>query len=172
MKISKQLSTKLSRPAAKNLAIAFCVVSFIGFLDATFLAVKFFLHEPVRCSLLEGCATVTSSAYAHLGPVPVALLGTIYYLAMFILSVHYLDTHDARRFLLTTKLAILGFCASLWFVALQIFIIQAICIYCMLSAISSTTLFILGFLIREKIDPLSKVSFFPRASDFRRHDSA
>ena len=44
-------------------------------------------------------------------------------------------------------MAVLGFLASLWFVYLQIFVIKALCEYCITSAIFATMLVLLAHLL-------------------------
>ena len=132
----------------KNLkTLSFLTLSLIGFLDASYLAVKHYLGEPVVCSLLEGCEEVLTSKYAIVAGVPVALFGVFYYLAVFILIILYCDTGKTQFLRFAAYLTILGFAASLWFVYLQLFVIGAICLYCMASAITSTILFMLGLFI-------------------------
>ncbi|OGF49097.1 hypothetical protein A3I36_04610 [Candidatus Giovannonibacteria bacterium RIFCSPLOWO2_02_FULL_45_28] len=132
----------------KNLkTLSFLTLSLIGFLDASYLAVKHYLGEPVVCSLLEGCEEVLTSKYAIVAGVPVALFGVFYYLAVFILIILYWDTGKTQFLRFAAYLTILGFAASLWFVYLQLFVIGAICLYCMASAITSTILFMLGLFI-------------------------
>lgn len=135
----------------KWLVPAILIVSFIGFSDATYLTVEHFLGNPITCSVLGGCLTVTSSSYATIGRIPVALLGSLYYAAVFILSVAYFDTKRREVLTLLAFVPIAGFLASLWFVYLQFFVIKAICLYCMISAISSTTLFGLGIYLLQCI---------------------
>ncbi len=135
-----------NKPAAPSnwLPITFLIVSAIGFADATYLTTKHFLGTPVACSILKGCEQVTTSPYSTIGGVPVALLGSLYYLTILILSVVYLDSRKNNILNIIAKITPLGFLASLYFVYLQIFVIKAICLYCMGSAITSTILFILG----------------------------
>lgn len=136
-----------SKPLLTKLAIAFLVISFIGFLDATYLTVQHYRGLPPECSIIKGCEEVATSEYAVVLGVPVALLGVIYYLAILILSIIYLDSKKESIIKLAALLTIAGLGASIWFVYLQLFIIKAICIYCMFSAATSTTLFILGLFV-------------------------
>ncbi len=131
----------------KRLALALLIISFFGFLDATYLAVKHYTGMPINCSILNGCDRVTASPYATIGPISVALLGAIYYLIIFVLVVLYLDTQRNRLIYSIAQLTVLGFLASLWFLYLQIFVIKAFCLYCLGSALSSTLLFIFGLII-------------------------
>jgi uncharacterized membrane protein len=135
-----------NKPAALSnwLPIAFLILGTIGFADATYLTTQHFLGAPVACSILKGCEQVTTSPYSVIFGIPVALLGSIYYLTILILSVIYLDSRKINILNFIAKITPLGFLASLYFVYLQIFVIKAICLYCMGSAATSTILFILG----------------------------
>jgi len=126
------------------------VVSAFGFVDATYLTTKHYLGEPVNCSILEGCEEVTGSIYSVMFGFPVALYGSIYYLMIFILSVLYLDTKREAIINFTAKLTSVGFAASIYFIYLQVFVIKALCLYCIFSALFSTILFILGMIIINK----------------------
>ena len=138
------LSETLSPNRARIIAIVFLIISFIGFLDSSYLTVQHYRGEPPSCAIFTGCETVAESKYAVAGPIPLALLGLLYYLAIFILTVAYFDTKKERLLLLAALLTIAGFLASLYFVYLQLFVIKAICLYCMISAASSTALFTFG----------------------------
>jgi len=116
----------------------------LGFLDATYLAVKHYTGGPINCSILNGCDKVVTSPYAVVLGVPVALAGAVYYLTLFLLAVVYVDGRRARFFRLAVFIAFAGFFASLWFVYLQVFILNALCLYCLFSAADSTVLSILG----------------------------
>lgn len=141
-----------NKPAAISnwLPIAFLILGAIGFIDATYLTTQHFLGTPVACSILKGCEQVTTSPYSIIFGIPVALLGSIYYLAILILSVIYLDSKKINILNIIAKITPLGFLASLYFVYLQIFVIKAICLYCMGSAATSTLLFILGMIYLAK----------------------
>lgn len=139
----------------KFIATVFVLIAFIGFLDSTYLAAKHYQGAPVICSVLEGCDKVTGSQYATIGSIPVALLGVVYYFGILFLALISLFSKDGEKYFnLLIFIAPIGFLASLWFVYLQIFVIKAICFYCMISAASSTLIFLMAlfFLVyRRKI---------------------
>lgn len=145
----ESLKTLLNKHWAtpRKFGIGFAVFSALGFLDATYLAAKHFFGVPITCGVFEGCETVTTSSYASIGPIPVALLGAIYYVMVFVATIAYLDTKREILLRFLAHFTILGFLASLWFVYLQVFVIGAVCIYCLGSAISSTVLFALGRIV-------------------------
>lgn len=136
----------------KWMVIGFLVISLLGFLDATYLTITHFSGGKLVCDTSGGCTAMTSNQYATIGPVPVALLGAIYYLLLFLLTVGYLDTKKEMILKMVAKITVIGFAMSLWFVFLQLVVLKQICWYCMVSATTSTLLFILGmiFLSRTK----------------------
>lgn len=137
----------------KWLAIAVLIVSVAGFLDAAYLTVEHYSGTIPPCSVVEGCETVLTSTWATVAGIPVALAGALYYLLIFVLSVIYLDTRSRSIGSWALKLTPLGFIASLWFLYLQAFVIEAFCLYCLGSAITSTLLFALGMsgLFRKQV---------------------
>lgn len=148
------LETPLVRPSPiipRWIVWSWLVFSFVGFLDATYLTVKHYTGGPINCSILNGCDKVATSSYAAVLGVPVALAGAVYYLFLFLLAVIYIDSSRARFFHLAVFTAFAGFLASLWFVYLQVFVLRALCLYCLFSAIDSTFLSLLGMVaLRSK----------------------
>lgn len=144
MQTLKNLFLKLSLPPNKFLAPVFAIFGFIGFLDASFLTFEHYRGDPLPCVIFTGCDTVTTSQYATIGGIPVALLGAIYYLAIFVLTIAYWDTKNPKFINTASLLTFVGFFASIYFVYLQLFVIHAICLYCVISATDSTILFIVG----------------------------
>lgn len=131
--------------------IAFAVVSFLGFLDATFLTIEHYNRGILPCYIFEGCDQVTTSVYSQVAGLPVALFGAIYYLAIFIATILFIDTKYKPILYVLIFLPIFGFLFSLGFLYLQIFVIKAICFYCVISAITSTTLFVFGLMTGAKL---------------------
>ena len=120
----------------------------MGFADSAYLTAKFYLGSPVTCRLLEGCETVTSSRYAVIGGVPIALAGAAYYLFFFLAAVWYADTKSSL-FFPAVRFTVIGFIVSLILIGIQVFILKAICEYCIFSAVMSTILFISAVVIRK-----------------------
>ncbi|MCL4403827.1 vitamin K epoxide reductase family protein, partial [Patescibacteria group bacterium] len=116
-------------------------LAFLGFLDATFLTASHYLRFPLPCSVLNGCEVVTTSVYSTLFGVPIALIGALYYLAMFVLSVAALERKRPRLLQPVFALSALGLAVSLVLVFIQLVVIGSICPYCMVSAITTTAVF-------------------------------
>lgn len=147
MMISKSSSTTLFQKIPKWIAIAFFITALIGFIDASFLAVEHYRGVAPPCSIVSGCEKVTTSRYAEIFGIPLALMGAIYYFALLVLTVVYFEAKKETILKIAGLITPVGFFASLYFIYLQLFVIGAICLYCMISAISSTILFILGIII-------------------------
>lgn len=134
----------------KIAAIVFLVVSAIGFLDATYLTIEHYRGGIPPCTT-AGCEIVLTSAQSEIAGVPVALLGSLYYLTLLVLSIAYLDSKKTAIIQFASYCTTAGFVASLYFVYLQLFVIKHICQYCMVSASTSTILFILGVYVIIKM---------------------
>ena len=128
------------------------LLSFIGFIDATYLAAKFYLCEPVTCLLFTGFDTVAQSPYATVMGIPISLPGALYYAAVFFLLVLYLDIRQNWIPRLLVSLTLLGFGVALYLTYLQVFIIKALCFYCLVSALDSTLLFGLSVWVIKKLE--------------------
>jgi len=131
---------------------SFLFFSAVGFADATYLVVKHFSGGPILCGDSGGCDVVTTSVYSTIFGIPVALLGALYYLTVFLLVIGYIDKKKEQLLTLASWFTWAGLVASIYFVILQLFVIGDICRYCMGSAATSTLLFITGmvYLVMQK----------------------
>lgn len=121
------------------------LVSSLGFIDATYLTITHFTRANVPCSVTHGCEVVLKSEYStFFGGIPVAILGSIFYLTIFLGAYFYWETKSRLYFKVTAAMTVFGVLFSAWFVYVQLGILHAICQYCMLSALTSTLLFCLG----------------------------
>ncbi len=141
------MSAKLS---SKLIAGIFALISFVGFLDATYLTILHYRGAVPTCIIVHGCSNVTTSKFSTVANIPVALLGSLYYLTVLVLAVAYFDSKKEIILKWISQLTIIGLVASAYFVFLQIFVIKYICIYCMASATTSTLLFITGRFVKPE----------------------
>ena len=142
-----QNSGFLAHRRHRRLFFGLLAVAPLGFLDAGYLAVEHFLNRVPPCSIVAGCEKVTTSQYSVIFGVPLALMGALYYLAIIVALILYLDLRRAWIIKWTARATAVGFVFSLYLVYLQLFVIKAICQYCMLSVLSSTGLFVIGLLV-------------------------
>ncbi|OHA18782.1 MAG: hypothetical protein A2664_04720 [Candidatus Taylorbacteria bacterium RIFCSPHIGHO2_01_FULL_46_22b] len=125
---------------------ALLLVSLFGFADTAYLTVKHFKGEIPPCVLFSGCDTVTSSSYSTIGPIPIALLGLLFYFAVFLLTLIFLDRRNNQALKLIFFAAIPAFLFSMWLLYVQLFVLHAACIYCMFSVLTSSLVFIVSTL--------------------------
>ena len=145
---SKMLLSKLLGSPTKK-AIFIGLFSFLGLIDASYLAAKHYTRTIPPCASVKVCEVVTTSQYATIGGISVALLGAIYYLAVLVISIAIIDTKSDRLKKFLARFSVIGLLASIWFISLQLFVIKALCLYCLVSAFSSTTIFITAFFLKK-----------------------
>lgn len=133
---------ELETPGLRKLPLAAGVVALVGLADSVYLSVKHFTAEPVPCSLVEGCEKVLTSPYAEVAGVPIAAAGAAGYFVAFALAV-LAAYGDERMWKIFGGLATLMAGFSLWLIYLQVFVIGAFCQFCLISAATSLTLFLI-----------------------------
>ena len=110
----------------------------IGISDAMYVAYGSYSGTQLWCPILDGCNTVVNSPYSRVLGMPMSYFGFIYYLFMFGLAARlaYEPASKSLRFRMVLYAA-LGAVSSAYFIYLQLGLIQAICSYCIISAIVS-----------------------------------
>jgi uncharacterized membrane protein len=111
----------------RSLRAAAGLVAVAGLAVAGYLTWVHFDDAALVCVAGGGCETVQESEYAEVAGVPVALLGLGAYAAILVLVAW--DSPTAR--LGAAMLALVGLVFSLYLLALQLFVIDAICIWCL-----------------------------------------
>ena len=111
----------------RTLRLAAGLVALAGVAVAGYLTWAHFADSTVLCVAGGGCETVQESEYAEIAGIPVAVLGLGAYATILALVVW--DSVGAR--LAAASLAFLGFLFSLYLLVLQLFVIEAVCIWCM-----------------------------------------
>lgn len=67
--------TLLNSLKTRWLQVLLLALSFLGFIDATYLTVVHYTGANLPCRIFDGCDTVTTSPYSMLGPVTAELGG-------------------------------------------------------------------------------------------------
>ncbi len=119
----------MSRATALRGATAAVATAGLGI--AAYLTVVHYTGAAPACAIAHGCEVVQSSAYAKLAGVPVALLGLIGY--VLILAGLLRDDETSRTATALVALGGAGF--SLWLTYVEVFRLEAICIWCVGSAV-------------------------------------
>jgi uncharacterized membrane protein len=120
----------VSGPAAR-LRAASAAVALVGLGIATYLTIVHYAGGTPVCAIAHGCEVVQRSAYAQVAGVPVALAGLAGYLALLVTLLR--DGENWRVASAFLALAGLGF--SAWLTWVEVGILNAICIWCVGSAL-------------------------------------
>ncbi|MDG5765876.1 vitamin K epoxide reductase family protein [Balneolales bacterium ANBcel1] len=143
--------------------IGFIVVAMLGWVASVILTAVHFWAIPLipAGADLPGSMQVITSQWAYVGPIPLATIGAIYYIAMIALGAFWLSTKNEQveRWLL--PVTALGFLASLGFVYLQLGVIGAICPFCMMSAAATTILLGIELFVKYRGGAASTPSVSP-----------
>jgi uncharacterized membrane protein len=117
--------------------IAMIALATLGLGVASYLTYTHYTNTVVLCSLSHGCETVQHSVYADLAGIPVALIGLAGY--VLILGSLLAPSSETTR-LITMTFTMIGFGFSAYLTYREIFSIEAICQWCVSSAIFMTML--------------------------------
>ena len=141
----------------KSLYYFFLAVILIGLADSMYLSLTVLLDISPVCGPLHGCETVAASPYSKLFGVPLAYLGTLYYAAGAVLAPFLLVSHFAR--ILGVLYGGVGTLLSLWFVYIQAVLIEAFCVYCLISAVATFAIVGLAVVIWKRGTLVSPPAF-------------
>jgi uncharacterized membrane protein len=117
------------------------VLALVGFADAAYLTATHYAESSVFCGASGGCETVLTSEFATLGPVPIALVGAVYYALASLLA--WTPAASWTRITAGALVALTGlaFAVSSVLFGIQAFQLHAWCRFCLVSAAITTLLF-------------------------------
>ncbi|MDX6688235.1 MAG: hypothetical protein QOF26_3594 [Baekduia sp.] len=125
------------------------VLAALGIGVAGYLVYVHYANIDPVCNIAHGCHKVQTSQYAKLAGVPVALLGLIGYVTL--LGALLAPGESAR--MLGALVALVGFGFSAYLTYRELFTIDAICQWCVASAILMTGLAIVCTLRLARVPP-------------------
>ncbi|HEY4633329.1 MAG TPA: vitamin K epoxide reductase family protein [Candidatus Limnocylindrales bacterium] len=124
-----------------RLGPAIAIGAVIGLAIATYLLYTRLTGGIPACGGSSGCETVALSEYATLLGLPVALYGVGYSGLVLLLALAWWRTGDRRAILAVYGLGFAGLLAVGYLTYLEIFVIGAICIWCVAYAVSVVATF-------------------------------
>ena len=130
-----------------KLPVAASLLALVGLADAVYLTVHHYTAEPVPCSIVEGCETVLTSAYAEIAGLPIAAFGALAYFVAFSLAILTVFGNRSMWLLFGVQSFIMA-AVSAYLVYLQGFVIGAFCQFCLISAATSIGLFVIYIISR------------------------
>ncbi|MAG60501.1 hypothetical protein CL619_01820 [archaeon] len=155
------LDKKLKEKIIPALMLVFTI---IGLMSAIYLTDLYYSTESsdTICDINStvSCTNLAQSEYSDIGPVPIALLGVVAYLAFLLISSLMLLPNFAKRICscLTSKnlakimliLTSIGMLFTVYLIAVEL-IIQILCLGCFISWIATGALWILSFIQYHKV---------------------
>jgi uncharacterized membrane protein len=126
------------------LRLALIVVSAAGIGVAGYLTYVHYQPHALICTTGGGCETVQDSKYAVLAGIPIAIFGLAAWIVALALTLW--NSELARTLTVALALAALAFAAYL--VILQLFVIDAVCVWCMANDVVLIPLFAVLALLR------------------------
>ncbi|MBM3151351.1 MAG: vitamin K epoxide reductase family protein [Chloroflexi bacterium] len=130
----------------KKLSLLTILLALLGALDALYLFVYKISSNDKMCLGSGDCATVNYSRYSEIAGIPVALLGLLAYLTIIILlSLALRKPALAGAInLLVFSLGLAGLVFSVYLTYIELAVIDAVCPFCVISAVLITLIFILS----------------------------
>jgi uncharacterized membrane protein len=122
------------------------ILSIIGLLDSLYLSWIEYSGKFALCGPIGNCESVNTSKYAQVYGIPLAYIGVIIY-TIFIFMLILEGKNDwlaEYGTLIMFGLTLIGVLFSIYLTYLEIWVIKAICPYCVVSAIVMVILFVLS----------------------------
>ena len=136
-----------SEGPARILAALLGVLSLAGIGVAGYLTYVHWFDKPIACAGFGTCAEVAQSDYAWIGGVPVAFLGLLGYVALTAVSAFWLrvgNRFDVWPLLAIWGMSVAGVAFSGYLTYVELFVIDAVCVWCVASAAIMTVMFLLA----------------------------
>lgn len=133
---------------SRRLWIAGVFLAILGAVDSAYLLWLKLSGQVAACQGIGDCEAVNSSRYAEMGGVPIALFGLLAYLlilALFFLEMRNPEWQDGLL-LANFGVALAGTLYSFYLTYLELFVLKAICPFCVVSAVIIIVLFIISLL--------------------------
>jgi len=126
-------------------ALLLLILVLAGIVDTGYLTYKHYFDSVVICStgFFGNCGTVLTSEYSVIFGIPLTLLGLLHYLwlgSLFLMA-YVLESVIYKRFAFIQSA--LGLVVSIYLTYLQFFVINALCQYCLFSALLSVVMYML-----------------------------
>ena len=116
---------------------AILVLALIGLVDAIYLTWVKLANQVAICGGVGDCETVNNSQYSELFGVPIAVFGGAAYLAILLFTL-FEDRYEILAEngpMLVFGISLAGVLYSAYLTYIEIYVLRAICPYCVLSAV-------------------------------------
>jgi uncharacterized membrane protein len=124
-----------------------CLLALGGMGAAGYLTYTHLANQAIVCGESLGCDIVAQSVYSQIAGVPIALLGLLAYIALFVLTMargRVPEDLNAHIPLAVFGISLIGVLFSAYLTYLELFVILAVCKWCVGSAVIMTVFFLLS----------------------------
>jgi len=138
-----------------KLPFAAALVALVGLADSIYLTIEHYQGATVPCGITGGCEIVLTSQYATIAGVPLSMLGAAAYFVAFSLAILAAYGNRSMWKLFGVQTTLMA-AFSIYLLYLQAFVISnsnvpwrdRFCQFCLLSAATSITLFMIAIFSR------------------------
>ena len=129
-------------------ALILAALDLVGLLIAGYLTIVELPAGGVPvCGPIKGCEEVALSEYSRIGGVPVAFFGVVLSVALLGLALAWWKTDIYGLLLAHYGLSLVGVLFDGYFLYLQVFVIQAVCVWCVMYEVSLLLRFLIAFAV-------------------------
>jgi len=135
-----------------TLLVLVLLLAVLGIADSAYLTHAAVTGNALACGIagLDGCNVVAQSTYSKLLGIPLAEYGLVFYGAVLLLAIIAFTRPSklVRNALLL--FGVVGALFSLYFIVLQVFVIKALCVYCLGSFVLATLICAFTYLVWKR----------------------
>lgn len=144
----KQSSGKTTKPFDRSLRLASIVLAVLGAADSLYLLILKYSHNDKMCLGSGDCSTVNLSSYSEIYGIPISLLGLLAYLVLVAILVlePRLQILRENGALAAFGIGLAGVGYSAYLTYVELYVIHAVCPFCVFSAVAMTLIFILAII--------------------------
>lgn len=141
------MSSGVIRIRGLHPGVILAVLDVIGLVIALYLSVVELGGGVPYCGPLKGCETVANSEYSRILGIPVAVYGVGLSLILLTLAIAWIRTDKSELLDLHYGLSLIGVIFEIYFLALQVFVIHAVCVWCTAYGVSLIARFLVVMVI-------------------------
>lgn len=157
------MSSALETKNARTPGLIILFLSTLGVMLSGYLAYLYYGKvNAAFCTVGSGCDAVRESPYSAILGIPVAVFGVIGYLSISISS--FVSVSYRAKWFLLYFLSLVGFVFSAYLTYIELFVIKAVCPYCMGSAFIITSILIALLLRKPNLSPGTSFTKFATLS--------
>jgi uncharacterized membrane protein len=141
-------------------ALILAALDTFGLVVASYLSIVELQGNVPVCGPVSGCVEVAQSEYSRILGIPVAVFGVGLSLVLLVAALGWWRTGDRRLLALHYGLSLVGVTFEAYFIFLQIFVIDAVCVWCAMYGISLILRFIIALIVwlrRDQVDATGTV---------------